>query len=194
MRQRFSNEEVLNGIQTGRDDKVLEFLYDTVLPKVKQMVYKYRGSEDEAYDTFQEAILRFYHFVKQGKFDASHKAEAFIYTVSKNLYIDYMRRQNKSVKIESFKDEGSTQRDSPLEKMISEEKEAKVKALFSRLGETCNHLLMYCFYHDLPVKEICEKMGFGSEDVLKTKKYKCKQRLLQLIKEDPSLNPKLLIN
>jgi RNA polymerase sigma factor (sigma-70 family) len=194
MRQRFSNEEVLNGIQTGKDDKVLEFLYDTVLPKVKHMVYKYRGSEDEAYDVFQEAILRFYNYVKQGKFDASHKAEAFIYTVSKNLYIDYMRRQNKSIKIEAFKEGGTQELDSPLEKMISEEKEAKVKALFSKLGETCNNLLMYCFFHDLPVKEICEKMGFGSEDVLKTKKYKCKQRLLQLIKDDPSLNPKLLIS
>jgi RNA polymerase sigma factor (sigma-70 family) len=194
MRQKFSSEEVLMGIQTGKDDKILEFLYDTVLPKVKQMVYKYRGSDDEAYDVFQEGILRFYHFVKQGKFDSNHKPEAFIYTVSKNLYIDYMRRQNKSVKIEAFDESSSQQVNSPLEKLISEEKEMKVKALFSRLGETCNRLLMYCFYHDLPAKEICEKMGFGSEDVLKTKKYKCKQRLLQLIKEDPSLNPKLLIN
>jgi RNA polymerase sigma factor (sigma-70 family) len=194
MGQRFSNEEVLMGIHTGKDDKILEFLYDTVLPKVKHMVYKYKGREDEAYDVFQEAILKFYNFVKQGKFDANHKVESFIYAISKNMYIDYMRRQNKSVKIDSIREKGNSEFDSPLEKIITEEKEAKVKAVFSQLGETCNNLLMYCFYHDLPTKEICEKMGFISEDVLKTKKYKCKQRLLQLIKENPTLNPKIIIN
>jgi DNA-directed RNA polymerase specialized sigma24 family protein len=96
--------------------------------------------------------------------------------------------------MEAFKEEGSPELDSPLEKIISEEKTAKVKDLFSRLGETCHSLLMYSFYHDLPTAEICEKMGFGSEDVLKTKKYKCKQRMLELIRQNPSLNPKHLIN
>ena len=158
------------------------------------MVFKYRGSEDEAYDVFQEAILRFYNFVKQGKFNPNHKAESFIYAISKNLYIDFLRRQNKSVKIDTIQEEEWIEVESPLEKIISEEKEAKVKSVFSKLGETCNNLLMYCFFHDLPSKEICEKMGFNSEDVVKTKKYKCKQRLLQLIKENPALNPKILIN
>lgn len=193
MRQTFSNEEILRGIQNGKDDKILEFLYDTVLPKVKHMVYKYKGDDDEAYDVFQEAILRFYNYVKLGKFDQKHKIESFIYAISKNLYIDFLRRQNKNVKIDSIR-EGVMEVESPLERIISEEKEVSVRSVFSKLGETCNNLLMYCFYHDLPSKEICEKMGFSSEDVLKTKKYKCKQRLLQLIKENPSLNPKLIIN
>jgi hypothetical protein len=36
------------------------------------------------------------------------------------------------------------------------------------------------------MKEISEKMGFSSENVAKTKKFKCKQRLIELVKKDPS--------
>jgi hypothetical protein len=42
-------------------------------------------------------------------------------------------------------------------------------------------LLQYVFYYQLTTREICDRMGFANEDTLKTKKYKCKQRLLEIM-------------
>lgn len=184
--KKFSDQQILEGIRKGEDSKILEFLYDTVLPDVKKMVYKYRGSEDEAYDMFQEGILKFYSYVKTQKFDEKHKVGGFIYTVCKNLYIDYLRRQNKNIHMDDLHPESFSEEAVSLEKIISNEKEAKILELFSKIGEVCKDLLILSYYHDLTMKEISVKMGFNSEDVAKTKKYKCKQRLLQLVQEDSS--------
>jgi len=185
---KFTDQQIIEGLLKGEDDKILEYLYDAVLPGVKKMVYKYKGTDDQAYDVFQDAILKFYSYVKQGKFQDASNIKGFIYTISRNLYIDFLRRQGKSRSIEEINAGAIASTDSPLERIITNEKEAKVLEFFSRMGETCKNVLIYYFYYNMSMKEISEKMNFSSEDVAKTKKFKCKEKLLQLVKKDPSLN------
>lgn len=186
--QKFSDQEIIEGLLKGEDDRILEYLYSSLLPSIKKMVYKYNGTEEEAYDVFQEAIMRFYTYVKQGKFNETNNVKGFIYTVGRNVYIDYLRRQNKSSSIEEIRIADIAEGETPLEKLITGEKEAKVMEFFSQIGEACKNVLIYYFYYNMSMKEISQKMGFSSEDVAKTKKFKCKQKLLELVKKDPSLN------
>ncbi|MFO0265838.1 MAG: RNA polymerase subunit sigma, partial [Cyclobacteriaceae bacterium] len=49
-------------------------------------------------------------------------------------------------------------------------------------GETCRKVLMYYYFDEMSMQEIAEKLGFANTDTAKTKKYKCKQKLDELVK------------
>ncbi len=183
----YTDKEILAAIHSGDDDKVLGYLYKAYLPKIKGMVLKNNGDEDEAQDIFQDAIMAFYKQVKTGKFKEQYQIGAFIYSVSRNLWINYIKKKNKSISI--------TEREYiiPLEEdvlrdMITKEREKKVMEVFSQIGERCQELLTYSIFRKYSMKEICKRMGFSTENAAKTRNYKCKQKLIRLVKENQSLN------
>ncbi|TAE44053.1 MAG: sigma-70 family RNA polymerase sigma factor, partial [Cytophagales bacterium] len=50
------------------------------------------------------------------------------------------------------------------------------------LGDTCRKVLTLYYFDNLSMQEIAEKLGFANSDTAKTKKYKCKKELDDLIK------------
>jgi RNA polymerase sigma factor (sigma-70 family) len=181
--RKYSDLDILNAIQKGQDEKVLSFLYSDVLPKVKGYIIKSQGTIDEAKDIFQDAVIRFYDVVKEGKFEGKSSISTYIFAISKNLWINSMKKKNKYIH-----EEQSEIRDSStnlLEDMISQEKVDAVNNLLKQVGEGCEQLLKYSIYDNLSMKEICEKMGYSSENVAKTYNYRCKQKLMQLVEGNP---------
>ncbi|MFM8832834.1 MAG: RNA polymerase sigma factor, partial [Cytophagales bacterium] len=51
-----------------------------------------------------------------------------------------------------------------------------------QLGETCRKVLTYYYFDEMSMQEIADKLGFANTDTAKTKKYKCKQKLDELVK------------
>jgi RNA polymerase sigma factor (sigma-70 family) len=182
----YSDKEVLEAIRSGKDDLVLKYLYKTLLPRIKKYIISNSGDENDAKDIFQDAVMIFYKYVKLGKFDESNEIGAFVYTVSRNLWINVAKKRNRSVALTEETPITGFHGDADQE-LISQERETYVVNMFSKLGETCKTLLMYATFNKLSMKEIAEKMGFNSENVAKTKHYKCKQRLIELVKENTSV-------
>jgi RNA polymerase sigma factor (sigma-70 family) len=186
---KFADSDILKAInqKDEKNQKVLEFLYHEVLPKVQNYVLNNSGNADDAFDVFQDAMVAFCKYVKMNKFNEKYSVSGFIYSVSKNLWINKARKQKKVVlteETEVYEKEVDTQ--NALNFLISNEREEEVRQLFNKLGERCRQLLQMSIYQELSGKEICEKMGFASENGVKTQKYKCKQKLLQIIKEQKS--------
>ena len=179
----YSDKEILVFIQRGEDDKALSFLYKKILPKIRQYVKTNNGDDDEAYDIFQDGIMIFYKQVKESKFNEEYEIGGFIYTVCRNLWINRVKRKNRNVSIDHVADPGRTE-DNALNDLISEEREAYVMKMLSDLGERCKELLLYSIFYKFSMKEICEKMGFSTENAAKTRNYKCKQKLVGLVKDN----------
>lgn len=186
----YTDKDVLKAIREGNDDKALRYLYSKVLPRIRRYIMQNSGSEDDARDVFQDAVLIFYKHVKLGRFDENKEIAGFIFSVGRNLWINLAKKKNRVVELT---DEANTleEGENATEQLISQEREAYVMKMFSMLGETCKTLLIYSIYDKLSMKEIREKMGFSSENVAKTKHYKCKQRLIGLVKDDTSIKDML---
>lgn len=182
----YSDKEVLEAIRNGNDDQVLKYLYKELLPRVKKYIVTNSGDENDAKDIFQDAVVVFYKYVKTGKFDERNEIGAFIYSVSRNLWINLAKKRNRNVALTDQTPEIEFQGNAD-EELISQEREAYVVNMFSKLGETCKNLLIFITFNKLSMKELAEKMGFSSENVAKTKHYKCKQRLIELVKENESV-------
>ncbi len=185
-----SDKEIIHGILNNDDDKVLSMLYAEVLPNVENFICKNSGNVDEAHDIFQDAIIIFYKQVKEKKFDEKYKIAGFLYSVSRNLWINRAKRKQRQVQLTDKESFIKIDND-VLDDIINDERVALINDMLGKIGENCKEILMYSIYKKLSMKEICELMGYSSENTAKTRNYKCKQRLIKLVKESQFLSEEL---
>ena len=179
-----TDKEILLSLQTGKNENILKHLYEIIFPKIRKYIRSNSGSADDAIDIFQDAIVILCKQVKTGKYDTKYDVSGFLFTVSKNLWINKVKKQSRMVSLEK-QEETIHQYDFTAD-IITNEKSRTLKEMIRKLGEKCFELLHLAVYQQLDSDEICKIMGFATINAVKTQKYKCKQKLLELIESDPS--------
>jgi RNA polymerase sigma factor (sigma-70 family) len=187
---KYSDKEILLALKSGRERDVLKFVYDSHFPKVKSFIKHNSGDQDAAFDIFQDSIMIFYKYVKEDRFDPKYDIGAFIFIVSKNLWLNRLRKESREVVLPEhidFSDPGGN----IMDHLITREREEAVAEMLAKLGQRCEELLRYSIFYRLKNTEICDKMGFSTENAVKTRKYKCMQKLIAFIEERPGLKQTL---
>lgn len=182
---KYTDEEIIKALKSGDDDAVLSFLYKEVLPKVKHYIKSNKGDDDEAKDIFQDAVIIFYKKVKHTSFNEMMNVTSYICFISKNLWINRVKKINKTVEMPDNMLLNSDE--DLLSNIIIEEKKNALLGLVSQIGDECQKLLKYSIYDNLSMREICKKLGYSSENVAKTYNYRCKQKLVQLVMKNKEL-------
>ncbi len=186
IKKTLTDKDILHAIKLGSDDKALSTLYTRLLPKVKRLAKQFKLKDIDAYDVFQESILKFYDYVKLDKFNEKYAIDAFVVTVARNKIIDIIRKNNSRVEVEIV-DSTYLGKDIEYDTYSVNEKRNTLEALFSSIGEKCKELLLLSIYDKRSMKEISTMLGFSSQDSAKTQSYKCKQKLINSLKENPTL-------
>jgi RNA polymerase sigma factor (sigma-70 family) len=187
---KYSDDEILNALRSGHDRDVLKYLYNTLFPKVRKYIKQNSGDQDLAFDIFQDGIMVFYKYVRENKFDPKHEIGAFVFKVSKNLWLNRLRKENREVVLPEYVD-FSDIGENAMDNMITREREEAVSEILIQLGQRCAELLRYSIFFRMKNREICEKMGFSTENAVKTRKYKCMQKLISFLQERPGLKKAL---
>ena len=71
----------------------------------------------------------------------------------------------------------------------NQDRDERIKIInlcIDQLDETCKKVLMYYYYDRMSMANIADKLGFANTDTAKTKKYKCKKKLDEIIKSQYS--------
>lgn len=140
------------------------------------------GNEDDALDIFQDAIVCLCKYVRQGKFNEKYEVAAFLFSTSRNLWINKVKKDKR---ITELKDSTDIKEDYDFSNdIITEQKAKTIREVIRQLGEKCYQLLQYAFYQKRSNDEICELMGFSTLNAVKTQKYKCKQKLIALVERN----------
>jgi RNA polymerase sigma factor (sigma-70 family) len=181
---RITENEILVCLQTGKNEKVLEYLYDSIFPKIRKYICSNSGSAEDAIDIFQDAVVILCKHVRTGRYDNRQDLSGFLFTVSKNLWINKVKQSSRMVRLEKH-NEATHMYDFTAD-IITHEKAQTLKQMIRQLGEKCFELLQLAVYQQLDYQEICVRMGFATVNAVKTQKYKCKQKLMELIKSNPS--------
>ena len=153
---------------------VLRELYKTHYPMIMNMVCSNSGTEQEARDIYQDALIVFWQKARSGNLVLTSKISTYVYSVCQNLWRKELDRK-KRLSHEARDSSESIDMDSP-------EREKIMAKCLSQLGETCRKVLMYYYFDEMSMQEIADKLGFANTDTAKTKKYKCKQKLDELVK------------
>lgn len=167
-----------------KNDVALRELYKTHYPMVVHLVCSNSGTEQEAKDIYQEAIIAFYERVQQPAFTLTCKIKTYLYAVSRRLWLKKLaekKRFNGSI------DEAETFLgiDEELKEIAEKENRFKrMSAALASLGEPCRGLIEDFYIHDLSMEEISVKFDYTNADNAKNQKYKCLQRLKKLFFEN----------
>jgi RNA polymerase sigma factor (sigma-70 family) len=161
---------------SGGDDKALDYLYRKYYKMMVKLVINNSGSEEEAKDIYQEALIVFWQKVTSGNLVLTSKISTYLYSICLNLWRKELDRKSRYSYGENEKEE--------IE-IIDDDKAERIKIVndcINALGENCRKILTYYYFDGLSMNDIADKLGYANPDTAKTKKYKCKKRLDLLIK------------
>ena len=167
------DSEILAAISKG-DERALDYLYKKYYRMMTKIVISNSGTETEAKDIYQDALIVFWQKVMSGNLVLTSKISTYIYSICLNLWRKELDRKSR---LSSEEKDGI--------EIIEFEKEERlniVNECINRLGDTCKRILTYYYFDGMSMNEIADKLEFANTDTAKTKKYKCKKRLDRLIK------------
>jgi RNA polymerase sigma factor (sigma-70 family) len=185
---RLTSREIREALRSGDDSKVLSYLYGNLLPKVRKYVIRNNGTKDEADDIFQDAILKLYKVILEGKSVGLENVEGFLFQISKNLWINRAKLISKENRISEIESELISEDNDAMELILSKEKQNAIMELFGMIGDKCIRIMELHLFEKKSMKEVSAILGMPGADSAKAQHYRCKQKLIQLINERHDLN------
>jgi len=174
-----SDVATLKGVACG-DAGSLEGLYRDYFPMILNMIVQNNGTEEEAKDVFQEAVIVLYDKVTQRDFELTSQLKTYIYSVCRRLWLKQLGSKDRA-----FRDVAAYEDSIAVEDDLArhEEKDLQLTVMeqaLDELGEPCRTIIRDFYIANRSMQEICEKFGYTNADNAKTQKYKCLQRLKKL--------------
>jgi len=168
------DRELIEKIKKG-DETALDFLYKKNYRMMIKMIVWNKGSEDEAKDIYQEALIVLWQkIIEDEEFVLTSKISTYLYSICQNLWRKELERKKKHSAEQPERGETPD--------MDAEERVMIIHKCIQELGETCKKILTYYYFDKLSMNAIAEKLGFANADTAKTKKYKCKKELDNKVK------------
>jgi len=166
---------------------LLKELYKKCFDKIKVFVLRSHGTDDDAWDLLQEAMLSIFYKLKQRPFVLACPFDAFVYIVCRNLWIKELRKkglQGVTIDIEKgyyLKGED----DLALAEECRQQQERR-KLLFEKLkelGEGCRELLRQN-WKGIHLNEIAARLNI-SYGYARRRKTECMAKLIMLMRQSP---------
>lgn len=184
----WSDEEIIFCLQGEGEkrDLALKQLYTQLYPFIRSYIQKNNGTDEDAADVFQDAIIVFYEKVRLHQFKLSSSIRTYMYSVCKHLWLNKLRAQKKVI---GLTDESEIITIDPLSLSVigSNERNEYLMYLLESLGKDCKKILVLYYYERLKMKEIAHLMNFANDQVAKNKKSSCLKKLKSIVSGSPRL-------
>ena len=182
MDSKYSNKETI--IQAIRDkvNGAFEYIHEMLFETVRYMITSNKGSEQDAEDLYQEAIICLTVNLDDQNYKIKENFSGYFIGICRKMWIDKLRDRSR----ESFFDDTRSP-DVLSDRMDRNLQRDKQQDLFwtilARLKRECQKIIKYRL-DKTPYSEIATSLGLTAATV-RTKKYECNKKLNKLIKEDP---------
>lgn len=179
--QSVQDEKLLSGLLKA-DGQAVKAVYDLALPAVIYWVKENSGTEADARDVFQEAIMALFQKLEKGDVRLTCTLKSFLRVICRNLWLARLRNRKmvQSTPLEQI--ENVELDDDLMQRIATSEKERLFFHHFDALGENCRTILQW-FFDKVPMKTIAERLS-SSESYIKKRKFLCKEKLIKAIKAD----------
>src|SRR5271168_4873657 len=159
-----------------RDPDLLDRLIEQYQYRLFRYLFHLTASRERAEDFFQETWIR---VIERGhQYDGKNKFEAWLFTIARNLVIDW-QRQKKMQSLDALTDpeQGAPKEfpalnePSPLHAAMSEERDAAVRASLGQIALIYREVVVLRFHEELQIDEIASVMKLPVSTV-KTRLYR----------------------
>ncbi len=168
-------------IQEG-NQKALQYLYKQHYAMIENLIRKNSGSEEDAQEIYQEAMLVVYEKLNQPAFQLSCSLKTYIYSVCRNMWM-YQLRKNEQAETRFQDFEQYLPIDHTPAEGENPEYETLLNEVMNYIDDKCRQLLELFYYHNLPLETIAQKLGYNNSNTAKSKKNKCMEKAREKAKE-----------
>jgi RNA polymerase sigma factor (sigma-70 family) len=168
-----------------KNEVALKELYKTHYPMIVHLICSNNGTEQEAKDVYQDAMIAFYERVQQPDFVLTCKIKTYVYAVCRRLWL---KRLTQKKRYHGNIDEAETFLQVEEEMKSIDDLESdylRMNTAMAGLGEPCVSIIRDFYVHGRSMEEISARYGYTNADNAKNQKYKCLQRLKKLFFVEP---------
>lgn len=176
-----TDQYFLNGLLRN-DTVVVKEIYTRFTGKVKGYILQNNGSEDDAADIFQEALIDIYQQARYKELTLTCPFEPFLLLVCKRKWLKELKkrgRQRVTNEPERLSDIGEDVFALAEQLQVQEDKAQLFLAMFQKLSEKCREIIKKCLGNK-PQDEVATELGV-SYAYLRKKKSDCTAELIKLI-------------
>lgn len=164
----------------NNEKAAIEAIYKDNYRLIQQLVVHNNGTEDDARDIFQEALIVLYQKARSGSFELNCQVKTYLYSICRRLWLKRLQQNRKfETPVDSFDEIVPVEED--VEAHVKTERQYGImRSALGKIGEPCKSLLEAFYIHDKNMSEISAFFGYTNSDNAKNQKYKCLMRLKKL--------------
>ena len=166
------------------DEGVMKSFYQANYQKVETYVLNNSGTGDEAKDVYQEAFIAVWRNIKLNRFEpeTTTSLEGYLFQVAKNKWLDHLRTIKRKKVLPLTEETNGVEETLSLSE-VEEQQLIDIKTNLQLLGKICRDVLDRFYYQRQSMKAISMAMKW-TESTAKNNKYRCLQRLRELLKSN----------
>ncbi|WP_211999839.1 RNA polymerase sigma factor [Chitinophaga sp. HK235] len=177
------DQRYLDGLLSN-DTRLVQEIYERFAGKIRRFITQHQGSDEDAADIFQEAIMDLYHQARHKELRLTCPFEPFFLLICKRKWLNELKkrgRQPVTKKLDDLYDVGEDVF-AAAEKVVQEEAQAGMfLEQFARLGEKCREILGRYLAGEAQ-EQIAQAMGV-TYGYLRKKKSECMATLLSYVQK-----------
>ncbi len=145
---------------------------------------RYRATEDQAKDAFQEAILDFHQNVISGHLtQLSSTIKTYLFQIGKHKLLNIQKKESRM----TYHDALHLIENGEAENFMEEENKAytqdQITKAIEKLPEDCQQVLQLYYFNEYDMESIAREMNYKNSDTAKSKKSVCMKNLTSELKK-----------
>ncbi len=170
-----------------RDNRGIREIYEAFAPSVRQWVRNNSGSDSDAQDLFQEALMAIYdrYCLRGEPFEGSFGG--LLMTICKRRWYDRLSRKKKDDGVRNAEagryDNEADEWEAAEATLEQAARQKRLEQVFQYLSEQCRRVLALLITEELPAEEVAEQLGISSTNTVYQNKHRCLTRWRQLYYE-----------
>lgn len=176
-----TDQRYISGL-LANDTLLVREIYDRFSGKVKGYIIQNSGSEDDAADIFQEALIDIYQQAQNKSLQLTCPFEAFLLLICKRKWLNELKKRGRREVTKDPEDLSIIGEDvfALAEQLQLQEDKAKLfMAMFQKLGHKCREIISKCLGSQ-PQEDVAAELGL-TYAYLRKKKSECTAELIKLI-------------
>ncbi|MEM7039333.1 MAG: sigma-70 family RNA polymerase sigma factor [Bacteroidota bacterium] len=163
-------------------------LYSLFLPEIVRYIIRNQGSEEDAKDVFQDALIAFSEQIRGGSFRKESSIKSYLWAICRNMWLNQLkRRKHAQAYVAAQENADVPPVKAPDRLFLENEQDQQIMSLFGRVGEKCRELLRLRIYYHFSMQEIAVQLGYKNAQNAKNKHFKCMKSLRTMVAENADL-------
>jgi len=176
------DKSLIKGLRE-HDKPTVKYIFHKFFPMIENLVRTNgKGDRQEAEDVFMNALEVMYLKSEEDDFKLSSSFSTLFYEICKRQWLKILAYKKKIVRV-TFDVQSELIEDSLATKLEQAEQYQLYREKFEELSEGCRKVLKMSL-EGSTMKDIAKTQGYASEQYARKRKFKCKEKLIQLIKKD----------